>query len=120
MQDLFLVILYIILIASFYIIKMHKINNYLRSKEKKKNLNVVEINYMKYRFNIEPSSLFNAKFILLFSVINASIIEIVFFVIMHIKLPIILLLLISFVLLIGLIYSIYEILGRILIKKGNK
>ena len=70
------------------------------------------------KFKLKKEKIINNKIFAVISCINALIISVVSIVIIIIKINIILQLLIGFILLLALIYSMYEILGRTLLKKG--
>lgn len=118
LEQIITIIIFVVLVLGFYLIKSWKVAAYLKRKKKKKELNIVEIKYLNYRFNIKKERLLTSGFIFLIGLINALIITIVFAVIILLPWPTVLQLLVGFVLLLGLIYAIYEILGRILVKKG--
>ena len=114
---IFLVLFLIIFIIDFFLIKKphYKVK---KKRNKKKNNDLTEISYLTSKFKLTKSKLINNKILAIISLINAFIISIVSIVVIKININIILQLLIGFFLLIALIYSIYEILGRILVKKG--
>ncbi|MBE6155283.1 MAG: hypothetical protein E7164_00825 [Firmicutes bacterium] len=98
---------------------MRKISPSKSTKRKKKEAReIIEIRYLIISHNLKKEKLLNPKIILLISLIDALIITTVFLVIVLIPYSIIWQLMAGFVLLLGLIYSIYNILGMILYKKG--
>ena len=90
------------------------------TKKKKIELNKEfgEINYLTAKFKLDKNKLNYKSCILWISLINAFIIAFVSTVISAIPAKIIWQLLVGFVLIFALIYSLYEIYGRILVKKG--
>ena len=82
---------------------------------------IFTINYLVYlRFNLDSKKINARRMILAISLINAFIISLVSTVITKLNIAIIWQFMIGFVLLFGLIYSLYEIYGKYLIKKGYK
>jgi hypothetical protein len=103
-----------VFIVDFLFVMRRKLKN-----KKKKNNEIMEVNYLVGKFKLDKKKLFNKKVTLICSLINAFIISSVVTIISNIKLKMMWQLLIGFVLLFGLIYSLYEIYGRILVKKGK-
>ena len=91
----------------------------LRINTKKKKKNIMELTYLCNKFKLDPKTLNLNILIIIFAFINSLIISIISTFIIYLNIPKILKLLISFVLLLGLIYSLYEFLGRYLVKKGR-
>lgn len=89
----------------------------LKSK-KFKNEEIMEISYLINKFNLDTNKVLYKPMCLYCALFNGFIISGVGTVIHNIKLNYGFRFLIGFVLLFGLIYSVYEIYGRILIKKG--
>ena len=89
----------------------------LKSK-KVKNDEIMEISYLIYKFKLDKNKVLYKPMCLYCALINGFIISGVVTVICLFDIGYIWRLLIGFVMLLGLIYSIYEIYGRILIKKG--
>ena len=110
---IFTIVILIVLSIIFYLIDLRKI-----SSKKKKKKEILEIKYLVNYYNIKKERILNKKFLLFTSIINAFIIAIVFFIITLIPLKTVWQLLIGFVLLFGLIYSIYGIIGKVLVIKG--
>jgi len=116
---LFLILLGVIFLVDYIFIK----RNYLRrlngkKKRKKKDSEITEIVYLIGKFKLDKSKLPMNKLLLGISFINAFIISLVAVLVILININILLQLIIGFILLIALIYSIYELLGRYLVKKG--
>ena len=87
-----------------------------RKKDNKKN-ELTEIAYLVGKFKLDKSKLNLNKLVIIISLLNALIISLVAVVVLLIKVHIIIQLLIGFILLIALIYAIYELLGRYLVKE---
>ena len=110
---------FVVISAFLYFFYMKKITPSKSKKKKKKEAReIIEIRYLMITYNLKKEKLLTRNIILLISVIDAFIICSVFLVIGFIPYAIIWQLMVGFVLLLGLIYSIYNILGRILVKKG--
>jgi len=117
-------ILYIILFIIIFLIdylfikrKYLKILNG-KSKKKKRVKELTEIVYLIGKFKLEKDKLPINKILIISSLINAFIISLVSVIVMLININVTLQLIIGFILLISLIYSLYEILGMYLVKKG--
>ena len=110
----------IIFIVDYFFIKRKYLKRLYdkRKKKRKKNNELMEISYLVSKFNLDKDKLNLKKLLILVSMINAFIISFVSVVVMLIRINIILQLFIGFVLLMALIYALYEILGRHLVKKG--
>ena len=83
-----------------------------------KNDEIMEVNYLISKFKLDKNKVLYKPMCLYCSLINGFIISFTVTVISNIKLKMVWQLLIGFVIVFGLIYSIYEIYGRILVKKG--
>ena len=101
----------VIFIVDYFLILIPKYN--IMSGKKKKKKGKKETNMMELLFKVDLEYL-----IKWFAFLNSFIIALTSTIIMLIPLNMIFQLLIGFVLLIGLIYSLYELLGRHLVKKG--
>ena len=111
----FLILAIAIFLADYMLIFKRK----LKSK-KVKNYQIMEFSYLIYKFQLDKNKVLYKPMALYCSLINGFIISGVVTIISNIKVKMVWQLLIGFVLLFGLIYSIYEIYGRILVKKGWK
>lgn len=112
---LFCTLFVVVLLCDYYLVN----KRYLKKVKKKKKYNeLTEVFYLKTKFKLDERKLNTNKIMVIISCINAFIISLVSVVVILIRINIILQLLIGFVLLIALIYSIYEIFGRLLVKKG--
>ena len=111
----FFVILWILIFLFEYLFVMKK---RIKGKSKKKNVDqVMEFIYLIGRFKLDKNKVVYNKMAKWCSIINGFIISAVVTVISNIDLYIVWQLLIGFVLLFALIYSLYEIYGRHLAKK---
>ncbi|MBE6140537.1 MAG: hypothetical protein E7172_03265 [Firmicutes bacterium] len=111
----------IVFVYDYFIILKAKYKGLIGKKKKKRNLLISELELMKVNHKFELNNFELKKIILIIALINAFIISFTSFIIMLIPWDLIWRLLIGFVLMVGLIYAIYELLGRILERKygGN-
>ncbi len=116
------IISFIIIFIIDYLININKLNllnnksNKKKKRKKKKEDEFIEIKYLILK--LKKEKLLTKRIITIISLMNSFIISLVAFTIFLIPYKIMWQLLIGFVLLVGLIYSLYNILGKILIKKG--
>ena len=108
------ILAFIFVFFFFYIRDLHRL------KAKKKKVVITEVKYLMLRNNIKEEYLLNKKFLALTAFLNAFIIAVVFFLIELLDWHIIFKLMVGFVLTLGLIYSVYGILGNILEKRSKK
>lgn len=101
----------------FYLINLYKYKEY---KKNHKAFNSMEIRFLLARNRLLKEDLLKQSFFITISTINAFIIALVFLVIEYVPLNLMFRLMIGFVLLMALIYSLYGILGTILEKRYNK
>lgn len=113
----FIVLFYGILFIVVYI--FNYLMNY-RKVKKKKYQNIGEMNYLIYKFKLDKNKINYKREILYISLLNSFIISSVGTFVTCLNLKIFLQLIIGFVLLFALIYSLYEIYGRHLQKKLTK
>ena len=125
MKDLDLIISIIAFFIIFlfsYTFSMNKANIILKKKKRKKNakkeIKIFGVTYLVLKFKLKKERLLTKKIIMIISLLEAFIISLVFFVINFLPLKMIWQMLIGFVLLFGLIYSIFGIFGSILLKRG--
>ena len=110
---------FVIITVVLYVRNVKKISPKKSKKRKKKEAReILEVNYLVVTHNLKKEKLLNKNFMLLISVVDSLIICAVFLVIMLIPYDTIWRLMAGFVLLLGLIYSIYAIIGKILVMKG--
>ena len=116
---LFAIMLVLIFLLDYFVIKRKYLKKLTgKNKSKKKNNELTELSYLVLKFKLNKDKLPLNILLVVISFINAFIISLVAIVVMLININIIIQLIIGFVLLIALIYSIYELLGRYLLKKG--
>ena len=120
MLDFIIAIVAFVSISVFlYFYYMKKITpNKSKKRKKKEAKEIIEIKYLIICHELKKEKLLVPKIILLISSLDALIITSVFLVVVNIPYGIVWQLLTGFVLLMGLIYSVYNILGKILVKKG--
>lgn len=119
--SLVLVILGIIIyLVDFYILLKPKLNPKVKKKKKKKKTEIMEVDYLVRKFGIPKEYLLNVRIFKKMAIINAFIISLVSTIIMFLPIHMSLQFLVGFALLFGLIYSLYEILGRSIIKEIKK
>ncbi len=109
----FIVIFIIIFIIQFCFVNLKKI-------KKKKYNKIGEINYLVIKFKLDPKKIKYKNLSTITCSLNALIISFTSVIIIFIDIAFIWKMLIGFVLLFMLIYATYEILGRMLVKKGWK
>lgn len=93
---------------------------YRRKKEYTDGKKQIEINYLVKKFNLDMRKTKYSTLKLVVSLLNSFIIAFVFTVLINLDVKYIWKLLIAFLILMVLIYSLYEIVGRILSKAENK
>lgn len=108
-----------VFVCDYLFINRHQLPSYKnkkskKGKKKKKKEESIEIAYLSGKFKLSKEKLLTARVMLTISLINAFIISLVAIVVMFINVNIILQLIIGFVLVIALIYAMYEIYGRML------
>lgn len=119
---LFLVLFILVFLVDYFFVKRKYLKKLNGKKKVKKNKNneLTEIAYLIGKFKLNKDDLNLNKLLIVISLINALIISLVAVLVLLINIHIIVQLLIGFILLIALIYSIYELLGRYLVKGGFK
>jgi len=110
----------LLLMLVIYLLDYNFIMKPKLKKKNKKNNEIMEISYLIYKFKLDKKKVLLKPTAMWCSLINGFIISVTVTVISNIKLHIAWQLLIGFALVFGLIYSIYEIYGRHLVKKGWK
>ncbi len=109
----FFIFIYIIIFLITYIWNKRKL-------KKKKYEAIGEMNYLIAKFKLQKKNINYKKEILVISLINSLIIASVGTFVTCLNLPMFVQLLIGFVLLFALIYALYEIYGRHLVKKEKE
>ena len=112
-----LVFFFVLALIIFILDYLFMMKRKLKSK-KIKNYEIMEINYLVGKFKLDKNKVLYKPVCLYCSLINGFIISGVVTIISNIKVKTMWQLLIGFALLFGLIYSVYEIYGRHLVKKG--
>ena len=113
------IILYFYILVFVLVFLVNLIMDLIKIK-KKKFRKIGEIQYLVNRFNLDINKIKYKSTSVCISLINAFIIATVTTVVSFLDAVIAIQLLCGFVLLFALIYMLYEIYGRILIKKGYK
>ena len=128
-------VLYVLVfLVDYFFVNLRKYNLMFKKKEDKKgkaktkktakkkeiNKEIGEINYLVGKFDLDKKKINYKSAILWISIINAFIISLVSTVISAIPAHLIWQLAVGFVMIFALIYALYEIYGRILVKKGCK
>lgn len=111
----FLILWLIIFLLDYFFVLRRKTKS-----KKKNNREIMEYNYLIGKFHLDEKKVLYKPLSLWCAFLNGFIISFVVTVITNIKLSFMWQILIGFVLLFLLIYSIYEIYGRHLVKKGWK
>ena len=110
-------ICFILLFIIFYLYNFIKLKSVVKKSKDKYNFSV---KYLMARFKLSKNTLVNRKMMIIYSLIDAFIVTLVFIIIELLPLPFYLQLIIGFTLLFALIYAIYEILGRYLKRKEEQ
>ena len=134
MEDYILTIIYFIVVfilvfcGDYFFIKKPVYNSILGIKKKskkakkvkkeKKQKDIFELSYITVKFKLDSKKLALKKCILDFALINAFIISFTVTILSMLDLFIAWQFLIGFALLMGLIYSLYELYGKYCVKKG--
>ncbi len=111
----------LVFLVNYLLVYKYEYTNIKKEKNKKKRKKLEDFlgfSYLIPRFSLDVKKM-NLEFTFFYlSLINAFIIAFVFMVLLFVPWDIGFSLLLGFVLLFGLIFSLYEIFGRILVKKG--
>lgn len=110
-------ICFMFLFIIFYLFNFIKLKSVVKKSKDKYNFSV---KYLMARFKLSKNTLVNRKMMIIYSLIDAFIVTLVFIIIELLPLPFYLQLIIGFTLLFALIYAIYEILGRYLKRKEEQ
>ena len=117
----FIILFVVIFLLDYLLINrkyLNRINGKSKRKRKKNTNELTELSYLVKKFNLDRNKLPLNKLMIIIAIINAFIISLTGEVVLLIDVNIIIQLLIGFILLLALIYSLYELLGRHLVKKG--
>lgn len=111
---------FIVVTLIMFLLNNRKANFILKKKSKRKNkkYEIMEVKFLSLSYGLKEEKLLSKKILFIISLLDAFIISVVFLVIVSIPLKIAWQLLIGFALLMGLIYSLYSIFGKILLKMG--
>ena len=112
----FLILFVIIFLVYYFIVNRRYLNNL--SKRKSKKIELIEITYLTKKFNLDLEKINLNRLLIVTALFNSLIISTSSLIIILIDIHIFFKLGIGLVLVFSLIYSLYEILGRILVKKG--
>ena len=114
-------IVFMILSVVLYFYDMYMFSVMRKNKKNKKNKEkyLFSVRYLMAKFKLSKELLIQNKMAFIYSLIDAFIITIVFMIIELIDLPFYIQILIGCALLFGLIYAMYELLGRYLERKEN-
>lgn len=116
-----LVLFIVVFLVNYFWVFKKSYNDIVKQKKKKKVKkleNFIGLSYLIPKFNLDVAKIDLNYLFIVVSFIDAFIISFVFFVIALIEWDVGFSMLLGFVLLFGLIYSLYELLGRALVKKG--
>ncbi len=111
----------IVLLVDYFFILMPKCNvisGKKRKKTRKKEVTMMEMQYLQKKFKLDLFKVDLDYAIKWFAFINAFIISVTSTIIMMIPWNMLFQLMVGFVILLGLIYALYELLGRHFVKKG--
>ncbi len=119
---LFAILFIVIFLIDYYIINKRKLylieHKGINKRGKKKKIKQIgEMDYLVAKFHLNKNKLNKKNIIIWISIINSFIISIVSALVMLMPFKLVWQLLIAFVLLFGLIYSLYDIYGKYLKKE---
>ena len=112
----------VIFLCNYFLVYKRGYKLIIKKKKKKRTKNLEEfigISYLVLKYNVDLNKCNLNYLFMSLSFINAFIITIVFIIISMLSWNLSMSMLLGFVLLFGLIYAIYELLGRYLKKKGK-
>lgn len=112
----------VIFLCNYFLVYKRGYKLIVKKKKKKRTKSLEEfigISYLVLKYNVDLNKCNLNYLFLSLSFINAFIITIVFIIISMLSWNLSMSMLLGFVLLFGLIYAIYELLGRYLKKKGK-
>ncbi len=116
------IVLFVVIFLFNYLWIFKRGYNNIKKQKKKKKMkkieNFVGLSYLIPKFNLDVSKMDLNYVFSLVSLVDAFIISFVFFVISYVPWNIAFSMMLGFALLFGLIYSLYELLGRLFVKKG--
>lgn len=98
--------------------KSKKTSKKVKKAKKQKDNMAIEMKYLVHKFELDPAKLDTKKIAQLISSIDAFIIAVTFTFVLLVTEDMILIFILGVLFIFVLIYGLYEILGRILLKKG--
>ncbi len=112
----------VVLIVDYYFVLIPKYNiiQGKKTKRKSKNNTIMEVQFLVSKFKLNDSKIDYKYLLKRIAFLNALIISFTSTIIMYIPLKMMWQLLIGFVIVFSLIYALYELLGRHLVRKGWK
>lgn len=117
----FLILFIFLFLIHYFLVTMPALRKiYKPKKEKNKKTSIKELDYLVYKFKIDKNKINYKSFGFMVSLINSFIMALVVVVVEVIPFYFIFRIIIAFILLTGLIYSLYEIYGRYLKKKEER
>ena len=116
------IIIFVLCFIIFYLVNCRKAYLIIskKSKKKKKEIVIFPIKYLQSRFKLKEETLITINNLRMYAFLDSLIISITFFTVVQINVHYALQLFIGLILLLGLIYALYEIYGRHLKKKENR
>lgn len=117
----FLILFIFLFLIHYFLVTMPALRKiYKPKKGKNKKISIKELDYLVYKFKIDKNKINYKSFGFMVSLINSFIMALVVVVVEVIPFYFIFRIIIAFILLTGLIYSLYEIYGRYLKKKEER
>lgn len=117
----FLILFIFLFSIHYFLVTMPALTKiYKPKKGKNKKTSIKELDYLVYKFKIDKNKINYKSFGFMVSLINSFIMALVVVVVEVIPFYFIFRIIIAFILLTGLIYSLYEIYGRYLKKKEER
>ncbi len=117
----FLILFIFLFLIHYFLVTMPALTKiYKPKKGKNKKTSIKELDYLVYKFKIDKNKINYKSFGFMVSLINSFIMALVVVVVEVIPFYFIFRIIIAFILLTGLIYSLYEIYGRYLKKKEKR
>lgn len=117
----FLILFIFLFLIHYFLVTMPALRKiYKPKKGKNKKTSIKELDYLVYKFKIYKNKINYKSFGFMVSLINSFIMALVVVVVEVIPFYFIFRIIIAFILLTGLIYSLYEIYGRYLKKKEER
>ncbi len=119
LKILITVIAFVVIIFVRYVIYLVSVDKIKKGKKKKnKEINIIEVRYLNVKNKINKERLYTKGFALLFSTIDSFIICSAFLILELLHWALVFKMMLGLILVMGLIYSLYGILGNFLEKRG--